>query len=238
MKNVVIVAGEGEYHSDVSMRAFEGDLLAGGGYRVTYRTPDVLEDMPTFPESSIDGLEALDGADLLVIYTRFRRLPDANMRMLADYLRRGGAVLGLRTSSHAFMFPEGSPWRSWNDGFGRDVLGSPWVSHHGHTSSTDVVRADVQHPVLEGVDARFHSRSWLYVVELSGGCQTLLSGTPVQPERAARPGAVAWVREPERGRHGRVMYTSLGHPEDFGLPAFRRLVMNGIAWCTDADESA
>jgi type 1 glutamine amidotransferase len=27
-----------------------------------------------------------------------------------------------------------------------------------------------------------------------------------------------------------VFYTSLGHPDDFAEPAFRRLLLNGILW--------
>jgi type 1 glutamine amidotransferase len=32
---------------------------------------------------------------------------------------------------------------------------------------------------------------------------------------------------------GRVFYTSLGHVEDFALPALRRLLVNGIFWTLD-----
>ena len=29
---------------------------------------------------------------------------------------------------------------------------------------------------------------------------------------------------------GRVFYTSLGHPDDFQVPALRRLLLNGVYW--------
>ena len=32
---------------------------------------------------------------------------------------------------------------------------------------------------------------------------------------------------------GRVFYTSLGHPDDFNDPQFRRLLLNGILWALD-----
>ena len=32
---------------------------------------------------------------------------------------------------------------------------------------------------------------------------------------------------------GRVFYTSLGHPDDFKDPHFRRLLLNGILWALD-----
>jgi type 1 glutamine amidotransferase len=40
---------------------------------------------------------------------------------------------------------------------------------------------------------------------------------------------VAWTNVPRVG-HGRVFYTSLGHPADFESPAFRKLLLNGICW--------
>jgi type 1 glutamine amidotransferase len=232
-RRVVVLAGEGEYQSDETMRPVAADLREALSADVTYRVPDVLADFPDFPASSFGDLDVLTTADLLVVYTRFRRLPDAEMAALAAYLERGGAVLGLRTSTHAFRYPPSSPWADWNDGFGRDVLGTPWVSHHGHSSSTVVTTAaHCSHPVLDGVPERFISRSWLYRVELSPGCVPLLHGDPVDAEDEPAPGPVGWTRTV---RGGRVFYTSLGHPDDFAAPAFRRLVVNAARWCTTTD---
>src|SRR4051794_10757753 len=104
MKNVVVLAGEGEYESDVTMRAVADRIatVGGGGVDIHYRIPDVLEDQPVFPRSSFGDLTGLADADLLVMYTRFRVLPDAETAAIAEYLERGGSILGLRTSSHAF----------------------------------------------------------------------------------------------------------------------------------------
>ena len=38
---------------------------------------------------------------------------------------------------------------------------------------------------------------------------------------------VAWVNT---NQNRRVFYTSLGGPEDFQQPAFRRLLLNGVLW--------
>ena len=38
---------------------------------------------------------------------------------------------------------------------------------------------------------------------------------------------VAWTHS---YKGGRVFYTSLGHPDDFEIPSFRRLFRNGILW--------
>lgn len=226
---VMVLAGEGEYRSDETMRSVADELNSQLGARVTYRVPDVLADYPDFPPSSFGGLVELADADLLVIYTRFRRLPDDEMAALADFRARGGAVLGLRTSTHAFHYPDSSPWSSWNDGFGREVLGTPWVSHHGHSSSTVVTREPgCSHPVLDGVPQRFTSRSWLYRTRLSQGCTPLLHGDPVDPEDAPTPGPVAWTRTVNGGP---VFFTSLGHPEDFAAAEFHRLLLNAARWC-------
>jgi type 1 glutamine amidotransferase len=226
---VVVLAGEGEYDSADTMTTVADDLRAEVLADVTYLVPDVLDDMPEFPASSFGGLAVLETADLLVVYTRFRQLPDAEMAALAAYRARGGPVLGLRTSTHAFHFPPGSRWADWNDGFGRDVLGTPWVSHHGHSSRTEVSRIpEVRHPILGGLPDRFESRSWLYRVELAPGCRPLLHGDPIEPEDAPTPGPVAWTR---RAGASRVFYTSLGHPDDFRSTAFRGLLVNAARWC-------
>jgi type 1 glutamine amidotransferase len=226
---VVILAGEGEYESHRTLAAVADELRVGTGASVDYRSASVLADTPHFPASSFGDLTTLRDADVLVVYTRFRVLPDEEMQELDRYLARGGPVVGLRTSTHAFHFAAGSRWTGWNDGFGRDVLGTPWVSHHGHSSRTVVTRpAAVEHPALDGVDDRFEVRSWLYRTDLSKPCSVLLEGEPVDPESAPTPGPVAWTTEHNGGR---VFYTSLGHPEDFGVPSFRRLLHNAIGWC-------
>lgn len=235
MTRVVVLAGEGEYESDRTMTAVADDFRRHlPDTEVVYRTPDVLEDYPTFPKSSFGDLTTLRDADLLVVYTRFRVLPDHEMDEIVRYLGRDGNVIGLRTSTHAFHFGDDSPWARWNDQFGRDVLGSPWVSHHGHSSSTDVTRIPgEQHPVLDGIDQAFHVRSWLYRVDLQPDCRPLLHGEPVDPEDTPTPAPVAWIRE--RGR-GRVVYTSLGHPDDFQDKPFRQLLLNAARWCLRSHE--
>jgi type 1 glutamine amidotransferase len=154
------------------------------------------------------------------------------MDEIAHFIAHGGNVVGLRTSTHAFHFDDDSTWAGWNDGFGRDVLGSPWVSHHGHSSSTDVSRIPGEkHPVLDGIEPQFHVRSWLYRVRLQPDCRPLLHGEPVDPEDTPTPSAVAWIRD--RGP-GRVFFTSMGHPDDFHEESFRRLLLNATRWCLAA----
>ena len=55
-------------------------------------------------ESNIPGLEALEPADGMVMFTRFQALPDEQMQYVDAYLNRGGPVMGLRTSTHGFRY--------------------------------------------------------------------------------------------------------------------------------------
>lgn len=231
IRHVTVLAGEPEYDSQDSMRAVAARFADQLDVTVDYRTPSILADEPDFRESSFGDLSGLEDTDLLVVYTRFRRLPEVEMRALADYLETERGVLGLRTSSHAFHFAEDSPWFDWNDGFGRDVLGSPWSSHHGHSSTTDVtVLPDAPPELVAGLPTRFHVRSWLYRTELEPWCRPILSGEPVDPESPPTPGPVAWYGTPE-GR--RTIYTSLGHAEDLVTEPVLRLLTNAAGWILD-----
>ncbi len=115
------------------------------------------------------GLEALDTADLMVIFLRFQNFPDDQMKHISDYLDRAGPVVGLRTATHAFKIPRTStyarfdtnyPGAEFTRGFGRQVLGETWAGHYGknHAMSTrlDLVPDQKAHPVLRGV-----SRPWV-----------------------------------------------------------------------------
>lgn len=87
---------------------------------------------------NIPGLESLRSADLLIIATRFRNLPDDQMKELVDFIESGRPIIGMRTATHAFN-SNGKTYakyswnsKSWDGGFGRQVLGETWVNHHGH----------------------------------------------------------------------------------------------------------
>lgn len=227
-KTIVILAGDPEYDSHDSMRGIADHLSSALDVQIEYRVSSVIEDEPDFPESTFGDLSVLADADLMIIYTRFRRLIEADMVAINGYLDGGGSIVGLRTSSHAFRFEPESPWHSWNDTFGRHVLGSPWISHHGHRSSTDVtVLPETPAAFVSGMPSEFHVRSWLYRAELDDWCIPILAGTPVDPESEPTPSPVAWYGLPN-GR--RSFYTSLGHVEDLAQAPVQRLLLNAVTW--------
>jgi len=62
----------------------------------------------------------------MVIATRFRDLPDAQMKEVAGYVESGRPVVGMRTATHAFNIPADKPYarygwgaKEWDGGFGR-----------------------------------------------------------------------------------------------------------------------
>ena len=89
--------------------------------------------------SNIPGLENLDTADLMIISTRFRDLPDEQMEHIDRYVKAGKPIIGIRTATHAFNIPEGKTYakysfdsKTWDGGFGRQILGETWIDHHGN----------------------------------------------------------------------------------------------------------
>jgi type 1 glutamine amidotransferase len=171
----------------------------------------------------------------MVMFTRFRALPEAQLEPILSYVNSGKPIVGFRTSTHAFLYPEGSARQALNDGFGRDVFGQKWITHHGHRSTTTVAvhAGNAAHPILRGVTG-FPAKSWLYhVAPLNGAATILLDGTSVNSDKTNRAEQfppvqpVAWTRE---HKGARVFFTTLGHPGDFEQPAMRRLTVNGILW--------
>ena len=230
--HLVFVVGENEYRSEVTMPALAQMLSDHYGFRTTVLIDDVLE---SGEENSINGLDALETADLLVLYLRFRQLPDAQLALLQKYINRGGPILAFRTTTHAFAY-EAADQRAtlWNN-FGARELGAPWIHHYGHEASTDATIVG-NHPILAGVSPAFHVRSWTYHVRPNyppKDARILVQGRPIFPE-GERGGAetvnpIAWTHTHSGG--GRVFTTTMGHPEDFRVSDFRRLVVNGIYWC-------
>jgi type 1 glutamine amidotransferase len=229
--HVVFVTGDDEYRSEISMPMIAAILEQRHGLKtsVAYARPKPQT------KDHIEGLEALDTADLMVMFTRYRALPDAELNRILAYVKSGKPIVGFRTSTHAFNYPAGSAHTDLNDGFGRDVFGQKWITHHGHTSTTTVavLPAAAGHPILRGVTP-FAAKSWLYhVAPLNGPATLLLEGTAVDSERTKRFAEfppvqpVAWTREHNGGR---VFFTTLGHPGDFAQPSMRRLTINGILW--------
>lgn len=232
---IVFVTGDHEYSGEFTLPLIAAELEKNYGFRTK-----VLKAYPNQnAEKDIPGLEALQEADLAVFYLRWRQLPPDQLEHIEKYLKSGKPVMGFRTTTHAFNFPKGDVSERWN-AFGEFALNAPpgWGgkaahTHYGHESSTDVsvIEAATKHPILTGVAPNFHVRSWLYRVlpdYPTKGSEWLLMGKAVNPDKAAIENPVAWTGTNSFG--AKVFTTTMGHPEDFQVEAFQRLIINAIHW--------
>jgi len=239
---IVFVTGDHEYSSERSMPALAQALEKQFGFRtrVLFATqPNGKRDENY--EQNIPGLEELKKADLVVFFLRWRLLPKEQVALIDDYLKSGKPLMGFRTTSHSFHYPVGDPLEKWN-AFGEFAFGTPpgWGAaghtHYGHKSTTDVsiIESEKDNPLLKGVAPHFHVASWLYHVlpkYPAAGSTPVLMGTSVNPDHPAIPNPVAWTFKTQWG--ARSFYTSMGHPEDFSVEPFQRLVVNAVFWSLD-----
>ncbi len=141
-KRIVLVSGDEEYRSEEALPQLGKILAEHHGFQCTVLFPIHPKTGEIDPgvTDNIPGLEHLAKADLMVIATRFRRLPAEQMKWIEAYLEAGKPVLGMRTATHAFNYPSDSPLfkysynykgEDFTQGFGRQVLGETWIAHHG-----------------------------------------------------------------------------------------------------------
>ncbi len=256
-KHIVFVAGDHEYRGEESLPALARIMAKRHGFKSSVIFTTNPETGFIEPGSShITGLETLESADLLVVFLRFQDFPDEQMQHIVDYLDRGGPVMGLRTSTHAFKMKKGAKFEKYSTGyrgadyvggFGRQVLGETWVGHYGKNhvqSSKLILQAQMaEHPILRGV-----KDVWVqcggYNADPIEGSQTLALGRVLDGMRPDAPPAkdkkelpVAWIREHvgKSGTAGRVFTTTHGASEDILNPGFRRMLVNAALWCASLE---
>jgi len=258
-KHVVLVSGDEEYRSEEALPQLGKILARHHGFRCTALFAIDPTDGTINPErrDNIPGLEALAKADLLIIATRFRDLPDDQMKHIVDYVESGRPVMGLRTATHAFNIPAGKTYarwggrsKEWDGGFGRQVLGETWISHHGRHGKEStrglVAPGAADHPVLRGIrDGDIWGPTDVYTVRLPlpGDSKPLILGqvlegmkTDDKPLEGAKNDPmmpVAWVRTftGAKGQAARVFTTTMGASQDLLSEGLRRLLVNAAYWC-------
>jgi type 1 glutamine amidotransferase len=251
-KRVVLISGDEEYRSEQAMPQL-ARILARQGFDCTVLFAIDPKDGTINPDrnDNIPGLEALDKADLMVLFTRWRNLPDAQMKHIVDYVESGRPIVAIRTATHAFNLTSSQTygrwtWNSkeWDGGFGRQVLGETWVAHHGkhkvQSTRGIVVAGQERHPILRGIaSGAIWAPTDVYQVRLPlpDGITTLVLGQVVEGMKesdGAAEGAVndpmmpvAWTRV---YRGARVFTTTMGSAQDLLNEAFRRLLVNACYW--------
>jgi type 1 glutamine amidotransferase len=260
-KNIVLISGDEEYRSEESLPQLAKILSTYHGFRCTVLFATDRKDGTINPDEldNIPGLEALDSADLMVILTRFRDLPDDQMKHIVDYVESGKPIVGMRTATHAFQLKSSSTFAkySWNapdGGFGRLVLGETWIKHHGQhgkQSTRGVLNPkETMHPILKGIhDGEIWSRTDVYETRLPlpGDSRVLVFGqvlSGMHPNDPPVSGVVndpmmpiAWVKSytGSLGKKARVFTTTLGTSEDLLTEANRRLLVNACYWALRLD---
>ncbi len=262
-RRVVFLAGDEEYRSEESLPLLARSLQAlGFECHVLFSQNPETGLIDPNEASHMPGLALIDGADLVVLQLRFREFLDEDMSHLVRYVEAGNPLIGIRTSTHAFRYqrnPE-SPFahwswksRAWLDGFGGQILGETWVSHHGHHGH-EATRGlphprTLGHPVLRGVKEAFGPTDVYAIRNLPADATVLLQGEVVagmKPEDPPLAGAknnpmqpVAWLRERPLSNGGtqRIFATTMGAAQDWSSEGLRRLFLQASLWCL-GNESA
>lgn len=259
-KHIVLVSGDEEYRSEEALPQLGKILATHHGFKCTVLfaiDPSTGEINPKI-NNNIPGLEALKTADLMIIATRFRNLPDDQMRHIVDYVEAGKPIIGMRTATHAFNLGKQSSFakythnsgdKSFTGGFGKQILGETWVAHHGKHGSEStrglIVEGIKDHPILKGIkDGDIWGPTDVYTVKLplANHFKPLVMGqvlTGMKKEDPPLDGAknnpmmpVAWVRV----EGPRVFTTTMGSSTDLESEGMRRLLVNATYWCVGLEK--
>ncbi len=259
-KHIVLVSGDEEYRSEEALPQLGKILAKQHGFKCTVLfaiDPKTGEINPNV-NNNIPGLEALKTADLMIIATRFRNLPDEQMKHVVDYIESGKPIIGMRTATHAFNLGKNSAYAkyTWNNGdkaykggFGKQILGETWVSHHGgHKSqSTRGLRAKEadDHPILKGIkDGDIWGPTDVYGVNLplAERFKPLVMGQvlvgmkpddkPLEGKKNDPMMPVAWIADGKQ----RIFTTTMGSSTDLESEGLRRLLVNAAYWCAGLEK--
>ena len=259
-KHIVFVTGDEEYRSEESMPQLAKILATHHGFKCTVLFAINKETGEIDPQTvdNIPGLQVLQNADLMVLFLRFRELPDQQMKYIIDYTNSGKPIIGLRTSTHPFYYKKhpDSPYAKYSfqnqqfkGGYGRQVLGETWINHYGaHQKESTrglIAKGRENHPLVKSCEDIWGPSDVYGITTLSGDCQPLIIGQVLQgmdpkdqPNPDKPPLPVAWTKTytGQRGKTARVFTTTMGHGGDFKSAGFRRLLVNACYWCLKQED--
>jgi type 1 glutamine amidotransferase len=225
--HIVFMIGEEEYHTWETLPDFAEKDLKPLGYKIDIINADAA-DKNNFPGITA----ALKDADLLFLSVRRRTPPKEQLDAVRAYLAAGKPLVGIRTACHAFALrpndkladPKLANWQE----FDPEVIGGHYTGHYGKDKvAVSLAPGAASHEILKGVDvSKLVGNGGLYKVSpLNPASTPLLIGTIA--DQAPEP--IAWTYL-QGGKNGRVLYTSLGHPDDFQEADFRKFLVNCVAW--------
>ncbi|KAA6299965.1 MAG: hypothetical protein EZS26_003893 [Candidatus Ordinivivax streblomastigis] len=236
-KRIAILTAEGEYHANQKLPEFAKELTLKNFHCDFALGVPLMEGKGVTGRHNLENLQILDDADLAILFVRRRALEPEKLAQIKNYVASGRPVLGIRTSSVAFDAKGNVPREGgeivaakeatseylaqWSE-LDKDVWGGNYRGHHAHLETgTDItlVPGMEHHPLLKGVTP-FNSRNWLYQCGplRSEKAQVLLIGA--NPGKPLEP--VLWTN----GKN--VVYTSLGHWDDWKIESFKNLMFNTV----------
>ncbi|WP_372715567.1 ThuA domain-containing protein [Novipirellula sp.] len=251
--HIVLISGDEEYRTEESCPMLGKILSQRHGFKCTvlFAIDKKTGVINPNDNSNIPGLETLADADLMIIGTRWRVLPDDQMAPILDYLNAGKPLIGFRTSTHAFKSGKfgGYNWAN----FGINVIGENWHSHHGHHKVQGgravVVPENADHPILNSVSDIYTASDIYGVVHLDQKAATvLLRGAVIaalDPDAPIVEGPIndpmmplAWLKSypsPSGETEGKVFATTAGAAVDLLSEDLRRLFVNASYFLTDQE---
>ena len=262
-KHIVFLTGDEEYRSEEGLPMLAKILSQRHGFKCTVLFP-LDPDGTINPENtrSLDGAEALDSADAIVMLLRYRNWPDEQMKHFADAYQRGVPIVALRTSTHAFKIENGA-YRQYNI-FGKRILGEGWVNHWGK-HKVEATRGAIEpsqraNPLLRGITDIFGDTD-VYEAYPPKDARILLRGQVLAGMNPTDPPAdykkkrttdqqeqpindpmmpIAWTREFDNksNAHTRLLTATLGAATDLQSEGLRRLIVNGVYWGLKLDVPA
>ncbi|MFT4548122.1 MAG: hypothetical protein ACI8XO_000016 [Verrucomicrobiales bacterium] len=249
-KHIVLVSGDEEYRSEEGLPMLGKILSQRHGFKCTVLF-SVNADGVIDPanQKSVTNAAAFDSADAIIMLLRFRQWDDESIKHFDAACERGIPIIGLRTSTHAFLGKK--------KGFGKRVLGEGWVSHWGRHKKEGALGAiepsAKDNPILNGCDVIFGD-SDVYEVYPPDDAKILVrglvvdslkpDGKPMDYEKKRRDGSegkksvndppmpVAWTREHkwDSGKTSKIFTTTLGAATDLAYEGTRRMVVNAAYW--------
>ncbi|TWT94896.1 ThuA domain-containing protein [Neorhodopirellula pilleata] len=250
-KHIVLISGDEEYRSEESCPMLAKILSQHHGYRCTvlFAIDKATGYINPYQIDNIPGTSSLATADLCILATRWRTLPDDQMQPIFEYLQAGKPFISLRTATHAFKSGQygGYDWKN----FGLNVIGENWHSHHGQHKVEGgrgvIVEKNADHPILNDVSDIYTPSDIYGIANLDQEAATvLLRGQVLKHlDPAAPPTAekndpmmpLAWLKDytAPSGTKGQVFVTTAGAAVDFRSEDLRRLIVNASLFLTGED---
>ncbi|MDP6113628.1 MAG: ThuA domain-containing protein [Planctomycetota bacterium] len=247
-KKIVLISGDEEYRSEEALPMLGKILSQRHGFDCTvlFSFDEAKGFIDPYKGNSLPGMKALEGADLAIIFTRFRTPPQEEMKYLEAFLDAGKPVIGLRTSTHGFRGKWGY--------FGMQILGERWDGHHGGHKREGcrgvIEEANKDHAVLRGVKDVFAPSDVYGARHVTEKDTILLRGAvtkTLDPKSEKVAGKkndpmmpLAWLHpyQSKGGGKGTAFTTTMGAAVDLVSEDARRIIVNAALFLTGLEVPA